>query len=128
MPMPGLHNDFNHRKKNTHRGEKTLGALPVLLVLLHPALEVRHTPPVAVTHQSIHQSFQYAQIAEHLRFEFVYHPHPPDSGSVVSAQCGWSAEPCSYRHQPATMHRALFTVHCSLFTGRLKNKAAENSE
>jgi len=57
-------------------------------MLLHAAFEIRDAAAVAIAHQAVHLGLQYAQVAEHLRFEFIHHPHPPDSMqlSVISGE------------------------------------------
>jgi hypothetical protein len=76
--VPGLHRYFDHRKKKADSGQKSLGPLPVLFMLFHTPFEVGNPPAIAITHQTAHLRFEHAQIAEHLRFEFIHHPHPPD--------------------------------------------------
>ncbi len=78
MPVPGLNCYFDHSKQKADGGQKSLGPLPVLFMLFHAALEVGNPPTIAIAHQTAHLRFEYAQIAEHLRFEFIHHPHPPD--------------------------------------------------
>ena len=41
MPVPGFDSDFDHREKHTDSREKSLGALPVLLVAIHAVFEIR---------------------------------------------------------------------------------------
>jgi hypothetical protein len=91
MPMPGLHRYLDHRKQKADGGQKSLGSLPVLLMLFHTPLEVGNPTAIAIAHQTAHLRFEHAQIAEHLRFEFIHHPHPPDP--ILSA----SARPCSIK-------------------------------
>jgi hypothetical protein len=56
-------------------------------MLFHAALELGYPSPIAIAHQAVHLSLEHAQIAEHLRFEFIHHPHPPDSTISASARC-----------------------------------------
>ena len=106
MPAPRIESDFNHRKKNTSRGQKTLGSLPVLLVALKAPLQFCDTSAIAVAHKTGHLRLQYAQIAQHLRFKFIHHPHPPDSICPLVPGNLTAYEP----------------------NGRLMNNAVENSE
>ena len=91
MPVPCLHRYFKDRKQKADGSKKSLGPLPVLLMLFYTALEVGNPPAVAIAHQTAHLRFEYAQIAEHLCFEFIHHPHPPDP--ILSA----SARSCSIK-------------------------------
>jgi hypothetical protein len=79
MTVPRFHGHLNHRKQNAHGGEKSLGALQVLLVLFDAPLQFRDPPAIAVAHEPVHLRLQDAQIAQYLCFEFIHHPHPPDS-------------------------------------------------
>ena len=86
MPVPGLHRYFNHREQKADSSQKSLGPLPVLFMLFHTALEVGDPPAVPIAHQTAHLCLEHAQIAEHLRFEFIHHPHPPDPIFSASAR------------------------------------------
>ena len=89
MAVPLLHHDFDNGEQHAECRQKSFGALPVLFVLFHAPFQVRYPAPISIPHQTAHLSFQDAQIAKHLRFEFIHHPHPPDSGTVarIRARC-----------------------------------------
>jgi hypothetical protein len=46
---------------------------------LKAALHFRDAAAIPVAHQTSHLGLQDAQIAQHLRFEFIHHPHLLDS-------------------------------------------------
>ncbi len=61
MLMPRLNGHFNNREQNAERGQKSLGALPVLLMALHAPLQFRDASAVTVAHQPSHLCLQYAK-------------------------------------------------------------------
>jgi hypothetical protein len=50
MMMESFDGHFRNGQQNAERGEKTLGALPVLFVSLHAPLEFGDASAVPVTH------------------------------------------------------------------------------
>ena len=56
--------------------QKALGALPILLVPVHAPLQLRELAAASIAHQRGHLGFERAQVAQHLRFEFIHHSHP----------------------------------------------------
>ena len=88
MPVPRLNCDFKDGDQNTKRGGEAFGALPSLFVAFHAVLEVGEAAAIAIAHQAVHLRFKDREIAEDLCFEFIHHPHPPDSmqWSVISGQ------------------------------------------
>jgi hypothetical protein len=53
MAVPGFDGDFDDRKQNADGGEKTLGALPVLLVHFHAPLQLGDATAIAVAQYSV---------------------------------------------------------------------------
>ena len=62
-------------EQHAQRRKKAVGALPVLLVAFHAALQIGQASAVAVAHQTGHLRLQHTQIADHLGFEFIHHAH-----------------------------------------------------
>ena len=54
MPMPRSDGYFHNREQNAESCQKPLGALPVLLVLLHAALQVCDASAVSIPYQAAH--------------------------------------------------------------------------
>jgi hypothetical protein len=79
MPTPRLHGHFDDCEEHTDRGQKSLGALSVLLMLLHTPFKIGDAPTIAIAHEPGHLLLKHAEVAEYLGFEFIHHPHSLDS-------------------------------------------------
>ena len=53
MPVPGLHGNFDHCEQYAESGQKSFGALPVLLVFFHASLEVCYAATISVAQYSV---------------------------------------------------------------------------
>jgi hypothetical protein len=59
-------------------------------VPIHAPFEFRHSPAIAIAHELIHVRLQHAQIAQHLRFKLIHHPHcgdPPVRMALPALKC-----------------------------------------
>jgi hypothetical protein len=54
MPVPRIDRHLNDSQQDAEGREEALGALPVLLVLLHAVFKIRDAASIAVTHEAIH--------------------------------------------------------------------------
>ena len=65
MPVPSPNRYLRHRQQDAESRQKSLGPLPVLLVLLHAVLEVRNSTSIAIAHQRIHLRLQNIEVAQY---------------------------------------------------------------
>ena len=107
MPAPRLHGQFDDCEEHTDRGQKSLGALSVLLMLLHAPFKIGDAPTIAIAHEPGYLLVKHAEVAEYLGFEFIHHPH---SLAPLGTPYSWSSP----------------TVHES--SCRLMNNAVESAE
>jgi hypothetical protein len=77
--VPGFYGDFKDGEEDAEGGNEAFGALPVLLVAVHAALQLRDAAAVAVAHQAGDLCFEDGEVAEDLGFEFIHHAHWLDS-------------------------------------------------
>ena len=60
MPVPRLDGYFNDGEQHAEGSQKSLGALPVLLVALHAVFEFGDASAVSVAHEAGHLRLQHS--------------------------------------------------------------------